>query len=45
MPTDLIYKFKLLILFHRTRLDGEIHVKLPYQNKITRSLAEFVPQQ
>ena len=44
MPIDLIFKFRFLILFHRSRLDGEIDVKLPLQNKITRSRAEFVPQ-
>ena len=29
MPRDLIHKFRLLLLFHRTCLDGEIDVKLP----------------
>ena len=32
------------MLFHRSRLGGEINVKLPLQNKITRSRAEIVPQ-
>ena len=44
MPIDLIFKYRFLILFHRSRLDGEINVKLPLQNKITRLQAEFVPQ-
>ena len=44
IPIDLIFKYRFLILFHRSRLDGEINVKLPLQNKITRLQAEFVPQ-
>ena len=44
MPVDLIFEFWFLIIFHRSRLDGEIEVKLPLQSKITRSRAEFVPQ-
>ena len=44
MSIDLIFKYKFLTLFHRSRLGGEINVKLPLQNKITRSRAEFVLQ-
>ena len=44
MPINLTFKYKFLILFHRSRLGGEINVKLPLQNKITRSRAEFVLQ-
>ena len=39
MPT-----YRFLILFHRSRLGGEIYLKLPLHNKITRLRAEFVRQ-
>ena len=41
MPIYLIFKYRFLMLFHRSRLGGEINVKLPLQNKITRSRAEI----
>ena len=44
MQMALIFKFRFLILFHGSHLDGGIYVKLPLQNKITRFGVEFVPQ-
>ena len=44
MPIDFNFQISILILFHRSCLGGEINLKLPLQNKITRLRAEFVPQ-